>query len=261
MFRYYFLASILPSGLTLGQVPEIGFLEFVELCKNNLNEIDLDKTEVIRRYIDIKNLRPFWQQKELDPHGNYSAKELDAHLLLEEGFPEYVFQFLRDYQSIEERLDAFPKLLAQFFEKEISRSSHFLKSFLTFERDWRLVMLAFRAKAYQRDLNWELQYEDHLDDTISYILSQNDLQQFTPPDGYEDLKIIFEDFYKEPLKLQWEVCNWRIQKIQTMVEGGTFSIDNILSYLAQLIIVENWMKLNQDQGMSIVENIMKEETK
>lgn len=258
MFRYYFLASLLPSILTLDTLPEVAFWEFNELCRNNLNPQDLEKTKTIRRYIDIKNLRPFWQGKELDPHGNYTSKELDAHLLLEVGFPEYVFQFLRDHETVEERLDYFPKLLAQFYQEEIENADHFLKNFLIFERDWRLVLVALRAKAYQKDLNWELQHEDPFDDTIAYMLKQNELKDFTPPDGYEDLKVIYEGSKNDPLKLHWETGVWRLKKIQSFVEGGSFSIDNILSYLAQLIIVENWMKLSQEDGMSIVRNIMKE---
>ena len=160
MNRYYFLASLLPSSLVLGNPPDIAFREFNQLCEQNLSEDDLEKTRAIRRYIDLKNFRPLWMGKELDPHGNYTAKELEAHLLLEEGFPDYVFEFLREHEPIEERLDYFPKLLAQFYQEEINQSSHFLKNFLQFERNWRLVMMAFRAKTFKRDLDWELQYED-----------------------------------------------------------------------------------------------------
>lgn len=259
MFRYYFLASLLPSTLTLGSPPEIPFWEFNQLCRQNLADIDLEKAQTIRRYIDIHNFRPLWQGKEIDPHGNYTAKELEASLLLEEGFPDYVFEFLRDYETTEERLDAFPMLLSQFYKEEIENSSHFLKSFLSFERDWRLVLMALRAKTFKRDLSWELQYEDSFDEYVSHIINQKDLEEYNPPEEYAPLKKIYDEFKFEPLKLHWEVSQWRLKKIPTLVEGGTFSVDNVLCYLAQLIIVENWLKLNHDQGMSIVENIMKEQ--
>lgn len=259
MYRYYFLASLLPSALTLGNVPEVAFREFNQLCRQNLTEFDLEQIQVIRRYVDINNLRPFWQGKELDPHGNYSDKELEANLLLEAGFPDYVFEFLREYEDTKDRLDHFPQLLSQFYNEEIKAASHFLKNFLEFERNWRFMLMALRAKAFKRDLNWELQYEDPHEELVEYVLSQKDLDEFTPIDGYEELKTIYQECYSEPLKLHWEVGCWRLKKIETLVEGGTFSIDNILSYLAQLIIVENWLKLNQDQGMMIVENIMKEQ--
>jgi len=48
-------------------------------------------------------------------------------------------------------------------------------------------------------------------------------------------------------------------ELKIFLKEELFSIDRILSYLAQLIIAENWMKLNHEQGMSVVENIMKEQ--
>lgn len=259
MYRYYFLASLLPSSLALGNHPDIAFWEFNQLCAQNLTEADLEQVQVIRRYVDINNLRPFWQGKELDPHGNYSDKELEANLLLEAGFPEYVFEFLREYEHPKDRLENFAKLLSRFYNEEINSASHFLKNFLEFERTWRFTLMAMRAKAFNRDLSWELQYEDPHDEHADYVLSQKDSSEFTPPEGYEELKTIYQECQSEPLKLHWEIESWRIKKIETLVEGGTFSIDNILSYLAQLIIVENWLKLNQEAGMMIVENIMKEQ--
>ncbi len=259
MIRYYFLASLLPTSLTLGSTPDIPLWEFNQLCKQNLNDADLKKMQAIRRYIDIQNLRPLWQRKDLDPHGNYTSKELETHLLLEEGFPDYVFEFLRQHESIEERLDFFPKLLSQFYEEEITQSKHFLKNFLIFERTWRFVIMAMRTKTFKRDLTWELQYEDPHEECVELIVAQKDHNEFIPPEGYEELKKIYDEFKFEPLKLHWEVCQWRLKKIPTLVEGGSFSVDNILCYLSQLIIVENWLKLNHDQGMIIVENIMKEQ--
>ncbi len=256
--NYYFLASLLPSNLILGNNPEVPFSEFNELCLQNLNPSDLEQIKTMRRYTDIKNLRPLWQKKSLDPHGNYNDKELETHLLLEEGFPEYVFEFLRDHESVEERLDFFPKLLAQFFTEEIAVASNFLKNFLVFERSWRLLLLALRAKAYQKDVTWELQHEDASDDEVAYIIAQKDSNEFEVPKDYEELKEIYHKYRREPLKMHWEMEQFKLKKIETFVESGVFSADNVLSYLAQLIIVENWLKLNHDQGVSIVENIMKE---
>ncbi|MCH9633507.1 MAG: hypothetical protein S4CHLAM7_02350 [Chlamydiae bacterium] len=258
MNRYYFLASLLPS-LNMGTPPEFPFWEFKELCMQNLSPRDLEQTQVIRGYIDLKNLRPFWQQKELDPHGNYNHKEIEEHLLLEEGFPDYVFEFLKEYEKLEEKFEFFPVLLARFFQEEIEKSKGFLKDFLIFEREWRLVMLAMRAKIYKRDLAWELQHEDPQEILVAQILAQKDAENFSPPEGYEDLKEIFSEFRQDPLKLHWELANWRIKKIADLPQRGTFSIDRILCYLAQLILAENWVKLNHEQGMNVVQNIMKEQ--
>lgn len=258
MKRYYFLASLLPM-LKMGSAPEFPFWEFKELCRQNLTDADMKKASVIRRYVDLRNLRAFWQDKELDPHGNYDAKELEEHFLLEEGFPDYVFEFLREYETLEDRLEHFPELLVQFFQEEIEKADHFLKDYLIFERNWRLISLAIRSKLYQKDLTEELQYEDPDDDLVAYLIAQKDSPNFSAPEGYEELESLFQEYKDEPLKLHWELGVWRIKKIQDIPQRGTFSIDRILSYLAQLIIVENWVKLSEEEGMSVVENIMKEQ--
>ncbi len=258
MKKYYFLASLLPL-LKMGQLPEIPFWEFKELCKQNLTDGDKEKAAVIRRYVDLQNLRPFWQNKDLDPHGNYDAKEMEEHLLLEEGFPDYVFEFLRERETLEQRLKDFPFLLVQFFSEEIEKADHFLKEYLTFERNWRLILVAIRSKLYKRDLMEELQYEDPSDDLVIYLIAQKDAPEFSAPEGYENLEELFNEFKTEPLKLLWELSQWRLQQILDLPQRGTFSIDRILCYLAQLIIIENWMKLNQEQGIDVVENIMKEQ--
>lgn len=258
MQKYYFLASLLPL-LKIGQLPEIPFWEFKELCKENLTDEDKEKAAVIRRYVDLQNLRPFWQKKDLDPHGNYDAKELEEHLLLEEGFPDYVFEFLRERETLQQRLNDFPKLLAQFFNEEIEKADYFLKEYLIFERNWRLILAAVRAKLYKRDLVEEMQYEDPTDNLVAYLLAQKDAPEFSAPEGFEDLQELFNEFKTEPLKLHWELSQWRLKQILDLPQRGTFSIDRILGYLAQLIIIENWMKLSQDQGMDVVENIMKEQ--
>lgn len=256
--RYYFLASLLPA-LKLGSEPEIPFWEFTELCEQNLTPRDLDKTIVMRHYVDIRNLRAYWLEKDLDLHGNYNIRELEEHLLLEEGFPEYVFEFMRKHPRLEDRLKNFPELLATFFAVEIEKADHFLKEFLIFEREWRLITLAIRAKAFKKDIAQELQYEDSFDDLVALLLAQKDADDFQPPEEYESLKSLYYENKDEPMKLHWELENYRLEYIKNMEKRGTFSIDHILGYLAQIVIVENWLKLNHDHGMNVVENIMKEQ--
>ena len=43
-----------------------------------------------------------------------------------------------------------------------------------------------------------------------------------------------------------------------MFEGDMFSIDRVLGYHAQLLIVEQWMELDEQQGKAIVDKMVKE---
>jgi hypothetical protein len=255
---YYFLATILPP-IVLGEVPEMSFSEFTHLLQVNLSPKDLEKANVIRRFYDIQNIRAFWKKEELDPRGNFDGIELEEALLAREGFPEYVYDFLDRYDNTSNRLEHFPGLLADYYNHEIPAATGFLKEYLTFERDWRLVLTGFRAKQLGRDLAAELQFEDPNDDLVAQILAQKDSPSFVPPDGYEDLKPFFEQYGNQPLELYQALCEYRFRRIESMLEMDLFSIDRILGYMAELITAEKWIELDQQKGKEIANRVLKEE--
>ncbi len=257
MNRYYFLSSLLPP-LILGEKPELPFHEFVVHCKENLDDDDMEQLRVIRRYMDIQNLRAFWRKRQLDSHGNYNAKELEEILTVEDQFPDYVFDFLHEYDTEEERLKHFSKLVSLFFQNEMENAEGFLKRYLVFERDLRLILLGFRAKVLKRDVAVELQYEDPTDVLVAQILAQKDSEIYEPPSEYEHLKGLFLENVDNPLQLYEEISKYRLNTLLNMEDGDVFRLDHILCYLSQLIIVDGWLKHNQDKGKEIVDTILKD---
>ena len=255
--NYYFLANILPP-IQIGETPDLSFIDFTRMLGLNLKDRDQEKVAVIRRYFDLQNLRLLWQQEELDLRGNLSELELEEALLMEEGFPDYLFQFLKKYEGLPERLRHFPALITHYFREEASVAEGFLQDYLTFEREWRLVLMGFRAKKLQRDLTTELQFEDPTDPLVAQLLAQKDSKNYEPPFRYEELKPLFEEHAEAPFDLHKAMCEYRFKKINALMEGDLFSIDSILGYLAQLIIVEKWLELDDQQGTQIVERIIEE---
>ncbi len=253
--KYYFLASLLPD-ITLEEKPEIPFPELMHLCAANLTLADREKAAVIRRYVDIENLRLFWQGAKPDIHGSYDEKQIETNLLLEEGYPDYVFEFLHTHESTKERLEHFSGLFVSFFEKEIPKASGFLKNFLIFEHSRRLIMAAVRAEAYQKDLIEELRFEDPHDETVALLIAQKDAGYFVFPEEFEKLGKIYREFHREPLKLFREYSEWKLSAVKKLSEGDAFSIDAVLCYLARLIIAEDWMLLNAEEGSQVMNGVM-----
>lgn len=264
MTNYYFLNSTLPS-LQIGVEPEIPFDEFCALLELNLRSADLEKTEVVRRYYDLENLRRIWQAEcvdgdvdHFDSRGNLSEGDIREGFLTQEGFPEYVFAFMREHEGPEACLRYFPQLLRAYFQEEMECSCGFLKEFLEFERCWRLVMMGFRAKEIGRDLVQELQFEDPSDEIVAQLLAQKDARTYEPPYGFEDLKVLYDGSGKDPFELHKALCDYRFRKVEQMHEGDVFSIDPVLAYLVQLIIAEKWQELDQQQGIQMIDSIVKE---
>lgn len=255
MSNYFFLATALPP-LQLGATPEITFQEFRHLLRDNLSKSDFAKSLLIRRYYDIQNIRAFWLGKDYDRRGNLNPVQLEEALLSSGGLPDYIYDFMEENNTLEKRLNNFPGLIAVYFANETQQANGFLKEFLQFERQWRLVLAGIRAKQLSRDLSVELQYENPDDDFIAQILAQKDAKNFISPDGFEELQQLFEDYVDDPLELYQALCEYRFYKVEAMLGVDMFSIDRILGYMVQLIIAEKWDELDKRKGMAVVNRAM-----
>lgn len=258
MANYYYLGTVLPS-LSFEEPPEISFDEFVQLLQINLTANDYEKTLVLRRLYDILNLQAFWMGEPLYSQGQFDETELEDALVSQVGLPDYVYDFLLRHESKSDRLRHFPSLLSTAFVTESQKGEGFLRDYLKFEREWRLVFAGFRAKKLGRDLAVELQYEDPNDELVAQILSQKDAKAYDPPERYQDLKVLFDEYGDDPLALQQQLALYRFKHIESMIRmDDVFSINRILAYMAQLMIVEEWFALDQNKGMEIVDKIVKE---
>jgi hypothetical protein len=255
--QYYFVGTSLPP-LKIGEQPDISWDALQRLLKDNLSSRDYEQTRVLRRYFDILNIRAFLKKEPLDAFGNLDKNDLEEALLGKTGFfPSYVMSYLDRHESKEDRIFHFPELIAAFFREEVDDNHGFLKQYLEFERNLRLIITAYRAKQLGRDITKELQFENPDENLIVQLLSQKDSKNFEPPAGYEDLKLILDENYSSPLALQKALSEFRFKKMDEMSGFNVFSFDRILAYLASFFITEKWVALDKEQGLQIIENIIK----
>ena len=252
---YYFAVAALPP-ISLGVKPDMSFKEVKEMLALNLSKADMDLIALLVRPIDLYNLRAHWlgiPLEEWDDKGNYSPKEFEEALLVSDRLPEYLVDYLLKHESTEERLRYFSALYVALYQDAVK--NEFLKKYFRLEREIRLVLAALRAKALGRDLMREFQFEDPHDSLVAQILAQKDSPEYMPPREYEDLKAIFGDNITDPQKQHLAILQYRFAKIEELEEGSVFSIDQILGYLARLILVEDWQKLDREKGQTILEQL------
>ncbi|MGE5196754.1 MAG: DUF2764 family protein [Anaerolineae bacterium] len=252
MSNYYFLAASLPP-LELDQRPELSFEELTSRLAINLNREDFEKTVVLRRLIDLYNIRALFLGESVDSRGNMNEKELDEALLIHNILPSYVFDFLDRFEQTSDKILNFPGLIATFFNQEIPKRTGFLRRYLEFERGWRLVLTALRSKELGRDVAKELQFEDFSDLLVAQILAQKDAPSYDPPPAYFELKEQLASCGPDPWQRQKVLAAWRFNAIEELVDKPLFSIDWILAYMARLIIVEYWKELDEKKGRLILE--------
>lgn len=260
MTKYYFVGTLLPS-LSLDSPPEMSFDELDTLLKDNLSTKDYEKTLAIRQFFDILNLRALLLGEKFDPRGELNSTEMDEALVSRTGLPGYVYDFLDLYPKEQDRIRNFPFLLANLFQNADQLKDPLLRRYLNFERELRLVLTAFRAKKLGRDLRVELQYENPEEDLIAQLLAQQDAKTYEPPEKYQDLKALFDKYGDEPLALQRALDEYRFDTIENFVDmSDAFSIERILVYLIQFIIIQKWIELDKEKGIQIVNAILEKGT-
>lgn len=260
MTSYYFLASLLPE-LQIGTEPELSLIELARLFDTNLQPKDREKVFSIRLLYDLEAIRKIWKEEEqTQSFGNFTPADLEEVLLTGEGLPAYVYEFLNRYDEDQDRIRHYPALLSTYFREEGKDAEGFLEQYFSFERQWRLVATAFRAKALGKDLVRQLQYEDPEDPLVAELLAQKDTPQFEAPDGFDQLVFLLEANYESPMEMHKQICQWRFRYLQQLVENNFFGIDRILSYLARVIIAEEWLLLDEQQGLAIIDAIARDET-
>lgn len=242
MTEYYFVTSSLPR-LQFGEEPDLSFAEFTQLLQENLTDGDWARVGQLRRMVDIYNLCAFWRGEPFDELGNFNRPELEEHIQRSEELPNYLLDFLARYDTNEKRLEHHAELVHLFFREAIDQSSGLLHRYFQFERDWRLVMVALRAKRLKRDLALELQYEDPADQLVGQLMAQKDTKDFEPPAGFEQVGLMYEEYREEPRRLYLALEEFRFSKVGEMRMSELFSLDYILGYMVQLMILEKGREL------------------
>ncbi len=253
MARYYFLATALPT-LVFGSSSEISFKELRSLIWMNFSHGDLEKFLCFLQPIDLYNVKAFWKGLPLDDRGTLSGKELEEALLIRENIPPYLIEFLERYESIPERLKAFPSLYASMVRQ---KCKGFLKFYFQLEREMRLVLTALRVKKAGVDLIKELQFEDPFDPFVAQILAQKDIPDYAPPSEYEDLKVLFVENSSDPTELMRVLMKYRFKKFEEFETAELFSADLVISYAARLLMMENWNSLDRERANAKVEELSK----
>lgn len=252
MTEYYFVGTFIPK-LQIGTPPEITIESYSSLLKENLNPSDYEKFIQLKRFFDIENIRLYWQGLTINHYGNFDKNTLEEALLNENGLPDYIYDYMNKYESKEERLRNFAKVYAAFFNE--SRTG-FLKEFFSQERSLHLSLVAMRAKKWGRSILHELQFENPDDDFVAQIMAQKDATHFEPPEEFLEVKTIFEKYSENPFELHQALVNFKFQKIEEMIGLQVFTLDRLLAYYFQLVLVHQWFLMSKEKGIKMINTIV-----
>lgn len=252
--KYYFLSCTLPQ-LNIDHKVDISLEEIEALFSINLSIKDLEKINILRSYYDINNLLAFWQEKEIDNRGTLDEKGIEEAMLVQNFFPEYVFEYVRRYEELHEKIRNFSFILMNFFNDQIEKNEGFLKEYFLFEKQCRLIITFLRSKKLKKDFLDEVKYEDEKDFFLMEILKQKEMENYEPPREYAKLKDIFIKYQAHPNEMQKEFLKFKLKRIDEMIETKNFTIDEILGYLAKFFIILEWQILDTNVSQVLVDKL------
>lgn len=252
MAKYYFVGTYIPE-LQIGIMPDISVEEYSTLLKENLTGSDYEEVKKLKYLFDLENIRSLWSGKPVNGYGNFNENTLEESLLNGIDLPNYVYEYSDRYESKEERLRNFAKLYADFFQ---SSGSGFLKTLFKQERAIHLILVALRAKKFNRSIVQEMQYENPEDDLVAQILAQKDAKTFDPPEEYGELKGIYEKYWDKPLELHQALVSYRFKKLEDLTGLEVFTLDRLLAYYFQLVLAHQWMGLDRANGKEMITTIV-----
>lgn len=260
MAYYYLSASLTP--LEFGDMPDIGFMELMERYNVNLSASDKKQLEVIRLFFDLENIKRIYNYRSepfhIDPRGNLSKNELKKALEEQTFFPLYVYDFFREHEAGRDVVLHYAQLLSTYYKEEAENWGGFIKEYLEFERNLRLILTGVRAKKLKKVMQNEFILEDLHDPVIATLLNQKDSPYFEAPAGYEELQEMLLVVKDNPMQQYRQLAEYRFRKVREMVASRSFTIDYLLGYAIRVSILEDLHALDSAKGREVLNSIVKD---
>ena len=254
---YFFLGSVLPP-LKIEEDLEYGFEDLLTLFKDNLSKKDFLQIKKIQAFIDLKNVENLLRKERFDSRGNLNEKELNEALLTESDLPRYLFEFLESHESKHDQITFFSKIYVIFFKEMEEKEKGFLLDYFRFERTYRLLMVGFRCKQLKQDITKQLQFEDFRDPIVAYLIAQKESAHFEFPLEYQKLDQQLKKVKKSPLDQYELLMKYRFNYLQEKIQDFPFSIDYVLGYFLQFMLIQDWHLLNEQKGHKHLNEIVRD---
>jgi len=250
-----FASASLPD-LTFNSKPPVSVRSFYELLKLNLTKSQRSSLKSIRRIIDIKNILSFQTGIAFDFKGNFLETGLRLALSNCEFLPDYIFDYLDQHPEEEDLIKDFPKLYAEFFEKEIAKGG-ITSEFLKFEKDLNLLLFGFNAKKHNLEVESYLQYEDLTDPIVSQVVLQlKGSGPFIFPFEYKVLEEKVLASGADPMKQYLAISSYRFNFYKEIVDNSNGSFKSICAYMMCLWILQDKALLDENKGREILTELV-----
>jgi hypothetical protein len=263
--QYHYLIAGLPN-ISLSDPREwISVTGFKDLLRDHLHPEDFRQVWLVFLKEDHRNLIRFLSGAEAveTGAGNFSFGDFKEQINLfsailpsEDILPPYMVEVLRENHTNDEKRD--PVLISHalaegFYSFIMSNGCSFLKSFYEFDYNMNNLVAFLKASKFLSEggkyITGRSQHAVHLQNLEGKSLVKD------PEFEYFDEIISISgtaSFAEEELK--YDRLRWRV--IEELVFFEDFSIDRVLGYLQQMLIISRWSALDSDFGVKKLRNFI-----
>ncbi len=262
--NYHFLVAGLP-GISFGDKLWTTIGSFRKYLEAHLHPDDFRQVKYVLLAKDHQNLVRFLESGEMptDGAGSYSLTDFrnpeDAIAFAEPGhepLPEYMTHILLQYCSGKAQPDMNHirhELDEGFYSFIMERGDNFLKKYYTFLYDMNNLLAFVKAGEHKLEpkefITGDTLHTRHLREQAgNRPVKDTDFEQFEEILSYTGSGLFAEEEKKHD-QLRWRV-------IEEMNLFEYFSIDRILGYLLQMLILERWSPLTKAAGEAKLRTII-----
>lgn len=252
MFKrnYYCLIAGLPDILIDQKKIPFSLIELKQELQDQLHPNDYQLVEYLFLPYDNINFLNILQKKEADfnPLGNYSENFFIDEIKEPVNLPGYMKKFLEAYREenpIHPNLSLENQLTWLYFDFMLEQKNRFLRDIFTTIRDINNIFTIYNARKFGLNIENQMIGNYELTDAAKKTTSKDFglSSEITPIDEiigiYENNDILEQEMSIDLLK-------WR--HMNNLNTFNYFTIEFILAYVLEFIMVERWSNLETDQS-------------
>lgn len=260
MFKrnYYCLIAGLPDILVDQKKIPFSLIELKKELQYQLHPKDYQLVEYLFLPYDNINFLNILQKKdaEFNPLGNYSESFFMDEIKEPENLPGYMKKFLEAYReekSIHPNLSLENQLTWLYFDFMLEQKNEFLRDIFTIIRDINNIFTIYNARKFGLNIETQMIGNYELTEAAKKTTSKDFglASEITPIDEiigiYENNDILEQEMSIDLLK-------WR--HMNNLNTFNYFTIEFILAYVLNFIIVERWSNLDTEQSKKTFRKIL-----
>jgi hypothetical protein len=220
---------------------------------------DSQKIKLLFYPYDNRNLINICLQKKVEWHplGNYKKDQLLQYLNESSNeIPEYLNIFYDEYMKgilPDEEFVLQNVIATRFYDFVLPRTDGFIYQWLSFNRDFRNILVAMSARQNGYQLENQFIGNNSIVTKLKTDTSFNfGLQTDFPK--IDQLIQMSEDHQILGMEKQIDFIRW--SKIDEISQFAGFSFDAVAAFMAKLILVHRWTNLDLEKGKKVIENKM-----